>query len=666
MAATPRDEVVEREEEEMKEQRPVVVISRESCSHCRRAMSALEKCDALVEELSLSVAVDENADEASDRKESGGGASASRRIGGRDDDALFNDVRKVTGKNSVPQIFVAERPGEVLGADELIAELEQGRLQVDALKRTSSRDPLPKEVRVVFDDIATRFERHKASAPASSSDADGDTGIDDTGNEKPKAVFDDIIVVNNGINKFGFEYGQLYGLCRDLGDGSSVANSSSSSSSSGKGSALSFSLARSLLKRGPPSFTSAELISWLQSTDHAPVESAAIRLGQRLLYYNFIAPAGTYAEPGGVGVTMNSNMSPSQGLPGSSGYGNDDGDVVRRAMSPSSSSATSPSSVMYDQFPGKTEQKLRFQTFMGHAQSTEASTTLNLAFPWPLTAERRDALTIASELRMRLEDVYASYLSADGRRLDYAGIKESVGFRALVDATCELQTCDLSQLSRDALVAFFINVYNILIVHATTVFGTPDSLLKRLRFFDKVGYTIGGLSYSANDIEHGVLRANAPSPAALASLAGFASMAPKTFKSGDPRCALADTIGTVDPRVHFALVCGAKSCPPIRIYDADNLELGLDAATRGFLEDDVIITEHGGDAPELRLSVTRLFSWYAGDFGGKKENVIAFIRDHIADNKAAVVSKYMAGPAKAITINYKSYDWTINDVSNVQ
>ena len=95
-------------------------------------------------------------------------------------------------------------------------------------------------------------------------------------------------------------------------------------------------------------------------------------------------------------------------------------------------------------------------------------------------------------------------------------------------------------------------------------------------------------------------------------------------------------------------------------------ELGLDAATRGFLEDDVIITEHGGDAPELRLSVTRLFSWYAGDFGGKKENVIAFIRDHIADNKAAVVSKYMAGPAKAITINYKSYDWTINDVSNVQ
>ena len=60
--------------------------------------------------------------------------------------------------------------------------------------------------------------------------------------------------------------------------------------------------------------------------------------------------------------------------------------------------------------------------------------------------------------------------------------------------------------------AFFINIYNALIVHATIVKGVPDDTFKRLKFFDEAKYDIGGLQYSANDIEHGVLRSNRPSP----------------------------------------------------------------------------------------------------------------------------------------------------------
>jgi len=40
----------------------------------------------------------------------------------------------------------------------------------------------------------------------------------------------------------------------------------------------------------------------------------------------------------------------------------------------------------------------------------------------------------------------------------------------------------------------------------------------------------------------------------------------------------------LDPRIHFALVCGAKSCPPIRVYTADALEEGLAAAAAAFCE----------------------------------------------------------------------------------
>lgn len=41
----------------------------------------------------------------------------------------------------------------------------------------------------------------------------------------------------------------------------------------------------------------------------------------------------------------------------------------------------------------------------------------------------------------------------------------------------------------------------------------------------------------------------------------------------------------MDPRIHFALVCGAKSCPPIKLYSGSNLEEGLNLAAEGFLED---------------------------------------------------------------------------------
>jgi hypothetical protein len=37
----------------------------------------------------------------------------------------------------------------------------------------------------------------------------------------------------------------------------------------------------------------------------------------------------------------------------------------------------------------------------------------------------------------------------------------------------------------------------------------------------------------------------------------------------------------MDPRIHFALVCGARSCPPIKLYTPENLEEGLTAAGEG-------------------------------------------------------------------------------------
>ncbi len=70
------------------------------------------------------------------------------------------------------------------------------------------------------------------------------------------------------------------------------------------------------------------------------------------------------------------------------------------------------------------------------------------------------------------------------------------------------------------------------------------------------------------------------SPASLFSLLGKPQWAGPTFRPGDPRAALA--VNPPDPRIHFALNCGAASCPPIRVFKPASLEAGLEAAAQAF------------------------------------------------------------------------------------
>ena len=79
----------------------------------------------------------------------------------------------------------------------------------------------------------------------------------------------------------------------------------------------------------------------------------------------------------------------------------------------------------------------------------------------------------------------------------------------------------------------------------------------QLQFFYQASYIIGGNVYSLNDIESGVLRANRKPVAALK----------RPFSRSDPRLEVA--LPEPEPRIHFALVCGARSCPPIKLYSAE-------------------------------------------------------------------------------------------------
>lgn len=111
-----------------------------------------------------------------------------------------------------------------------------------------------------------------------------------------------------------------------------------------------------------------------------------------------------------------------------------------------------------------------------------------------------------------------------------------------------------------------------------------------------------------------------------------------------------------DPRIHFALNCASRSCPPLRTepYTPASVDTQLDDATRAFLADPagVTVKRTGGKAT---LTVSKIFDWYADDFKASG-GVSAFLRKY---GPQEVVDALASGSAK---IEYADYDWGLNAV----
>lgn len=67
-------------------------------------------------------------------------------------------------------------------------------------------------------------------------------------------------------------------------------------------------------------------------------------------------------------------------------------------------------------------------------------------------------------------------------------------------------------MPREEKLAFFINLYNMMAIHAVLVCGHPVGALERRKFFGDFKYVIGGYTYSLSAIQNGILRGNQRPP----------------------------------------------------------------------------------------------------------------------------------------------------------
>jgi len=167
----------------------------------------------------------------------------------------------------------------------------------------------------------------------------------------------------------------------------------------------------------------------------------------------------------------------------------------------------------------------------------------------------------------------------------------------VIDLLARIKTISLSDLKREipddySKLVFWINMYN-------AVYLMNSSNLKQI--FSRKALFFKDFSLSLDDIEHGILR-RAKWKYSLGYL-------PDIFVSQAVRQLM---VQKLDERIHFALNCGAVSCPPIRYYTLENLEEQLKIA-----EDSFMRSETNWDLEKRKVNVSKIFLWYWADFGGR-------------------------------------------------
>jgi hypothetical protein len=257
-----------------------------------------------------------------------------------------------------------------------------------------------------------------------------------------------------------------------------------------------------------------------------------------------------------------------------------------------------------------------------------------------------DGPTLAAALQAAVNGFKAAAMDTAGLTVDYRRLHDSPAYADYwATLTPQLQAYDPARLAtRGERLAFWINLYNALVIDAVIAYEVRESVASQwagLAFFRTAAYAVDGIRCSLEDIEHGILRANRGNP----FLPG------PQFAPDDPRLAWA--VDPPDPRIHFALNCASRSCPPIGVYSAEQVEAQLELATRSFVDADVTIDPERG-----MIHLSSIFSWYRDDFGGPP-GIVALLRRSLPDD----ARRAWLAQAHSGQLVYRDYDWRLNSVA---
>ncbi|UOD35695.1 DUF547 domain-containing protein [Deferribacteraceae bacterium V6Fe1] len=176
-----------------------------------------------------------------------------------------------------------------------------------------------------------------------------------------------------------------------------------------------------------------------------------------------------------------------------------------------------------------------------------------------------------------------------------------------------IQESEYESWSTDSKLAFLINLYNAatlqLIIDNYPVKSIKDIGNIFSGPWDKKVVNLFGKKISLDNLEHDIIR--------------------KTFS---------------EPRIHFALVCAAKGCPPLRYeaYAGEKLDTQLTEQVKGYLQSSYGMVV---DYDKKIVYLSSIFKWYNEDFN----SIDDFIK------------KYSSVDINRFSQKWIKYDWSLNE-----
>ncbi|UJR16365.1 hypothetical protein I4U23_003268 [Adineta vaga] len=258
-----------------------------------------------------------------------------------------------------------------------------------------------------------------------------------------------------------------------------------------------------------------------------------------------------------------------------------------------------------------------------------------------------NAVQLSIELQKKMLNLKSLFVDSSGHLVNYSQLRSSSVYNDLCDMAKYLTTINLDNVTENERKTFFINLYNVLTIHGiASLSDLPKSTFDLNQFWKTTAYKIGPHIYSLDDIEHGILRGNKP----------HSNCTQRHFTYNDPRTRYC--MRRCDPRIHFALNCGARSCPIISIYSSTNLEKALNMSTTSYCNAEIDIIPQNA---EIHLS--KIFLWYKTDFGRTESEVLRWIANYIDEPKQSLLKTVLEqhGTKDGIQISYKIYDWMLNN-----
>ncbi|KAL0366438.1 UNVERIFIED_CONTAM: hypothetical protein Sradi_3533900 [Sesamum radiatum] len=279
---------------------------------------------------------------------------------------------------------------------------------------------------------------------------------------------------------------------------------------------------------------------------------------------------------------------------------------------------------------------------------------------------------ISSRLRLLLSAILEAYASEEGKHVNYRSIHGSEEFARYLRIVEELQRVKLFDMSREEKLSFFINLYNMMAIHAILIWGHPSGALERRKLFGDFKYVIGGSTYSLSAIYNGILRGNQRPPYNLIkpfgakdrrlkncfldlSLLGFNGVCSNSWVLNPAPTPYQVALPHTEPLVHFALVSGTRSGPALRCYSPGNIDRELTDAACNFLRT-------GGLHADLTTNivyVSKILSWYSVDFGKNEVEVLRHAANYLDPADSQAFLELLSN--SQFKVIYQPYDWGLNN-----